>query len=126
MVEPRRLHNRTSDAVLAQRVVVCDSFFSRGRGLTFRRALSKEEAYLFVLDRESVTGATIHMFFVFFSIAVIWLDGNKRVVDATLARPWRPYYAPSRPARYFVEGHPALLDEVHVGDELDFVGGTVE
>jgi uncharacterized membrane protein (UPF0127 family) len=118
------LHNRTTGEALASLVIRRDNFFSRGRGLMFRRSLSPEEVHLFVLDRENISGATIHMFFVFFPISVIWLDAGRRVVDKALARPWRPYYAPSRPACYFVEGHPSLLDRVDVGDELDFAGGT--
>jgi len=82
--------------------------------------LGRDEVYLFVESRESVTRASIHMFFVFFAIAVIWLDRDKRVVDKALAQPFRPYYAPSYPAMYYVEGHPSLLSSVSAGDQLDF------
>jgi len=43
--------------------------------------LGRDEVYLFIESRESVTRASIHMFFVFFAIAVIWLDRDKQVVD---------------------------------------------
>lgn len=112
------IRNRTTGEVLARRVVRCDDFFSRGRGLMFRRPLEEDEAYLFVLGSESRLDAAIHMFFVSFPIAVIWLDDAGRVVDKALARPWRPFYAPRRPARYFIEGHPSLLEKVGVGDEI--------
>ncbi len=118
MAEPA-VRNRTTGADLARRIVVCDSFLSRGRGLMFRRPLAEDEVYLFVLDRESAIDAAIHMFFVSFPIAVIWLDNDRRVVRKVLARPWRPYYGPGRPARYFLEGHPVLLDKVQVGDEIE-------
>jgi uncharacterized membrane protein (UPF0127 family) len=110
--------NRTTGDVLARRVVLCDNFFSRGRGLMFRRPLAEDEVYLFVLGRESRLDAAIHMFFVSFPIAVVWLDASRWVVHTVLARPWWPYYAPPRPARYFLEGHPVLLDRVKVGDEI--------
>jgi uncharacterized membrane protein (UPF0127 family) len=110
--------NRTTNARLASRVVQCDTFWKRGRGLMFRRPIGEDEAYLFVLDRPAVLDAAIHMFFVTFPIAVIWLDDSQRVVHQVLAMPWRPYYAPPRPARYFIEGHPNLLAQVHPGDEL--------
>lgn len=114
------LKNLTSGEVLAQRVVRCDTFWRRGRGLMFRRGLAEGEVYLFVEGREGVAQTAIHMFFVFFPIAVLWLDRHRRVVDTALARPFRPYYAPARPAQYYVEGHPSLLERVNVGDELDF------
>jgi len=47
------------------------------------------------------------MFFVFFAIAAVWLDDGGNVVDAKLARPWRPFYKPVKPARYLIEARPA-------------------
>ncbi len=112
------LVNRTTGETLASSVRLCNTFWTRLRGLMFRRPLGSREAYLFSYDRESVAETSIHMFFVTFPIAVLWLDANRRVVDKVLAKPFRPYYASERPAQYFVEGVPALLDRVRVGDEL--------
>ncbi len=86
----------------------------------FRRNLQPDEVLLFVNERESRLGSGIHMFFVFTPLAVIWLDRNKRVVDKVLAHPFHPWYFPSHPAKYYLEGHVSLLDRVEVGDELDF------
>jgi uncharacterized membrane protein (UPF0127 family) len=114
--------NATTGERIARRVVRCDTFWRRGRGLTFRssRAVADDRVYLFVERRESIAQTAIHMFFVFFPIAVVWLDRDRRVVDKALARPFRPYYAPCRPAQYYVEGHPSLLDRVNPGDQLEF------
>jgi len=112
--------NRSTGEQVADRVVRCDTFWRRGRGLMFRRGLGENDAYLFFEGRESRAQTTIHMFFVFFPIAVVWLDRERRVVDKVLARPFRPYYAPAAPAQYFVEGHPSLVDRVSVGDVLEF------
>ena len=112
------LTNLTTGEKIASRVVRCDTAWKRGRGLMFRASLSEDEVYLFIEGRESVIQTAIHMFFVFFEIGVIWLDRDKRVVDRMLARPFRPYYAPSSPAKYYVEGHPAILEKVRTGDEL--------
>ena len=114
------LRNLTTGETIASQVVRCDSFWTRARGLTFRSPIAIDEVYLFIEGRESVAQTTIHMFFVFFAIAVIWLDRDKRVVDKTLARPWRPYYAPGSPAQYYVEGPVSLLERVSAGDQLDF------
>jgi uncharacterized membrane protein (UPF0127 family) len=114
------MKNVTTGETVAGRVVRCDTFWKRGRGLMFRRSLPESEVYLFVERRESVAQTSIHMFFVFFPIAVVWLDRERRVVDRVLALPFRPYYAPQSPAQYFVEGHPSLLDRVRIGDQLDF------
>ena len=118
------VRNRTNGEILARRVVRCDSFLSRGRGLMFRRPLAEDEAYLFVLDRPSVIDAAIHMFFVSFPIAVIWLDEEGRVVHTAYAKPWRPYYGTPRPAKYFLEGAPELLAKVDRGDIIEFPAGS--
>jgi uncharacterized membrane protein (UPF0127 family) len=109
----------TGEVVLA-RARWCQSFWCHLRGLMFRRALSPDEGLLFVYSRAGINNTAIHMFFVFFSIAAVWLDNEGRVVGTALARPWRPYYAPRAPARYLIEAAPALLERVSLGEQLVF------
>jgi hypothetical protein len=112
--------NETQDKQLLGQVRRCASFLCRTRGLTFRGALGEEEGLLLVGNRENRADAAIHMFFVFFPIAAIWLDRDRRVVDAQLARPFRPLYMPKGPALHVLEGPPAILDRVQIGDVLEF------
>ena len=106
--------------LLLGRVRCRAGFLCRLRGLTFRRRLGDDEGLLLVGPRESRVDAAIHMFFVFFPIAVVWLDGAGRVVDTQLARPFRPFYAPQAPAKDILEGPPSLMESVQVGDRLRF------
>jgi uncharacterized membrane protein (UPF0127 family) len=114
------LRNLTTGETLAQHVRLCDTFVARGRGLMFRRHLPADTALVFAEGRESIVGASIHMLFVFFPIAVIWLDRRHQVVDCRLAHPFRPYYAPCQPAQYFIEGDPSLLARVQPGHVLEW------
>jgi hypothetical protein len=114
------LHNATRSHTIASDVKFCTTFLSRGLGLMCRRRIRENQAYIFVEPRESLTATAITMLFVFFPIGVIWLNSNRRVVDKTLALPWRLIYAPDRPARYYVEAHPAALERVEIGDMLTF------
>jgi len=114
--------NETQDEQLLGHVRRCASFLCRLRGLTFRRVLGDDEGLLLIGRQESRAGTAIHMFFVFFPIAAIWLGQNGQVVDAQLARPFRPLYAPRAPARDVLEGTPALLRRVRIGDKLRFGG----
>ena len=86
----------------------------------FRRELRAGEGLLLVERRPSRSATSIHMFFVRFPIAVIWLDADFRVVDKVVAQPWRPFYAPGGPAQYTLEAEPSLVEAVDVGDELQF------
>lgn len=120
MSQVRVIRRASTGEVVLARARWCQSFWCHFRGLMLRRHLPDDEGLLFVYRRTSVRDAAIHMFFVFFPIAAVWLDDEGRVVSATLARPWRPYYAPAQPARYLIEAHPSLLDRVAVGDQLTF------
>ena len=117
LVQLRR--RRTGEIILA-RLRWCSSFWCRLRGLTWRSGLAPGQGLALVEAAESRVGTAVHMLFMFFPIAVVWLDSGGRVVDTRLARPWRPIYVPRAPARYIVGAAPALLGLVAVGDELDF------
>jgi uncharacterized membrane protein (UPF0127 family) len=112
------VENRTQGKVVLARVKWCRSFWCRLRGLTFRRHLPPDEGLLLVEGKASVAATAIHMFFVFFPIAAIWLDDSFCVVDKKLAQPFRPFYAPRAPARYMLEAAPELLDQIAIGDQL--------
>ena len=97
----------------------CESYLCRLRGLTFRFGLPETRGLLLVGRTESISLAAIHMFGVFLSLGVIWLDSSQRVVDRVVARPFA-VYKPGAPARYVLEGRPSILEGVSLGDELDF------
>lgn len=116
----RAVRRLPDGAVLVHQARWCDSFLSKLRGLTFRRALNPDEGLILVEAKESRLATGIHMMFVFFPIAAIWINSQGTVVDARLARPFISVCVPRRPARYVLEGDPALLDQIHVGDRLEF------
>lgn len=72
-----------------------------------------------VQDSESRLNSAIHMFFMNFDIATIWLDNQLQVVDAKLARRWQPAITPRAPARFILETHPARLSEFSIGDQIE-------
>jgi hypothetical protein len=120
MSDVRILRNAATKDILLARTVLCASAWCHFWGLQFRAVLPEDEGILFMRRRESIVDTSIHMFFMRFSIAVIWIDGAGRVVDKKLAKPWRPAYASSKPAQYYLEANVGLLDRVQVGDVLTF------
>jgi uncharacterized membrane protein (UPF0127 family) len=98
----------------------CASTVCRFFGLQLRRRLRPDQALLLVHPRPSTLGTSIHMFFVLFPIAAVWIDAQGVVTSAQLARPWRPYYASTTPAQYVLEADPAVLERVRAGDRLEF------
>ncbi|PJF34588.1 MAG: hypothetical protein CUN49_14905 [Candidatus Thermofonsia Clade 1 bacterium] len=115
----RTLRNERGEVLLA-RARWCSSYWCRLRGLMFRRSLPEDEGLIFVYGRESALETSIHMLFMAFPIAAIWLDAQGRVVDKVLAKPWRLAYVPKRAAQYVIEACPALLERVQIGEKLTF------
>jgi len=116
----RVLRNSSTGHVILARAKWCSSFWCHFKGLQLVSHLPEDQGILFVTNHEGRGHTAIHMFFMFFSIAVIWLDKSGRVVDKQLAKPWRPAYAPKAPAQYYVEANVSLLDRVEIGDQLRF------
>ena len=113
--------HRETGQVLIESARWCSSRLCRLRGLQFRRNLKSGEALILVKDKDSIANTSIHMFFVFFPIAAIWINSKGKVTSAQLAKPWRPYYASPEPATFVLETSPNFLDKVAIGDNLDFV-----
>lgn len=112
--------NETRGLCLLTQVQRCTSFGCRLRGLMFRRRLRPQEGMWLVGKRKSRLDTAIHMLFVFFPIAVVWLDAQGLVVDTALARPFRPLYVPRRAARDVLEAPLNILEHLQVGDQLSF------
>lgn len=98
----------------------CDSFSSKLRGFTLRRHLVATDGLVLVYGSEGTVNTSIHMLFVFFDLGVIWVNEAGEVVGKVLAKQWRPSYVPPAPARYVIEGHPAILETVAIGDHIVF------
>jgi uncharacterized membrane protein (UPF0127 family) len=112
---------RSTHEVIVHSARWCSSRLCRLRGLQYRRHLNPGESLILVKPADSIVNSSIHMFFVFFPIAAVWINDNGRITSAQLARPWRPYYASPKPARYVLEASPEILNHIAVGDEVDFV-----
>ncbi len=116
-----RIVHQDTGQVLVGRVRWCESKLCRLRGFMFRRRLHREEALLLVHPKEGILASSIHMLFVFTSLAALWINEGGLVTSAQLAKPWRLYYASPEPARYVLEGTPDLLRRIAVGDTVRIV-----
>lgn len=86
--------------ILSENVTICDTLFKQGNGLTFRFP-KKPFAYVFVF-KKSVKKA-ITMWFVFYSIDIVFLDSNNKVVEIVESlKPFSNYF-PKNKFRYFIE-----------------------
>jgi uncharacterized membrane protein (UPF0127 family) len=120
MSDWRVIRSADSGRIILARAKWCQSFWCHFKGLMLRRSLMEEEGLFFVFRRQNIAETTIHMLFMRFPIAAVWLDQDGCVVDAKLAKPWRLAYAPAKAAKYLIEARPVVLDRVQIGDRLTF------
>lgn len=116
----RKIIHQESGRVLVEKARWCNSFASKLRGYTFQRNWQANDGLVLVENGDSRLATSIHMLFVFFDLGVLWVNGAGNVVDKVVARPWRLSYAPQSPARYVIEAHPGIVDQVAIGDTITF------
>ena len=110
--------NRRIDGPL--RIKFCDTFLTQLRGFTLRPDLTPGDGLVLVGKRDSRVDSSIHMFFVYFDLAVVWINTDMQVVDKVLAKSWKAAYFSKQPARYVLEVHPQRWEEFQIGDRLVF------
>lgn len=84
----------------------------------FRKSIPADWGLLLVEAKDSIVNTSIHMFFVFFDLGVIWINSAGEVVDLCEAKKWITIKAPKKPARYILEVTPERLAEFKVGDQI--------
>jgi len=95
-----------------------DTFFSRFMGLMGRKDIDQSTGLVLVLDKESRINAAIHMLFMRFNIAVIWLSEDFKVIDKIIAKKWHLSYQPQAAAKYILETNPANFSLFDIGDKI--------
>ena len=98
----RILKNVTKNNTIADKVEIAETFFHKTRGLMFRKDFN--HALVFILNEESRINASIHMFFVFFPIDLVYLDKDKKVVDIyENVKPFTCNITPKKLSSFIVE-----------------------
>ena len=110
--------NLSKPEAAAMQAGYCSSFLCRLRGLMFRREMDFESSLLLVQSRDSVLDSSIHMMFVWFDLAVVWITDSGEVVDVRLAKAWAPAILPRKPARYVLEMPADHLNDFQIGDQV--------
>lgn len=72
--------------VLSDSVELVSTTFKQELGLMFRLSLPETHSLLFILEKS--TPITVHMLFVFFSIDVIFLDYNQKIIGFSHLKPF--------------------------------------
>jgi len=87
----------------------------------FCRSISDKFGLLLADSTESRINSAIHMFFMNFDIAVIWMDRNFQVVDVRIAKKGHAYYTPIRAAKYTLETDVKNFTYFHASDQIKII-----
>jgi hypothetical protein len=93
------LINKTKNALISKKVKYCRSFLSKATGFMFSKSSNK--TLIFIFDKEKK--CSIHMFFVFFAIDVLFLNKKRTVVE--MKENLKPFtiYIPKKKLKYIIE-----------------------
>jgi uncharacterized protein len=110
------LKNSTKKSVIAKNYKTCQSIWSKARGLMF--TIKFKQPLIMVFEEPQIV--SLHMFFVFYPIDVLFLDNKKKVVEIKLN--FRPYsfYTPNKKAKYVIELGSGMANNCAIGDKIEF------
>jgi uncharacterized membrane protein (UPF0127 family) len=111
----KSINDPTAQSIRAK---YCESFLCRLKGLMFHKDLEPQEGLLLVQTKDSRMDSSIHMFFVWFDLGVVWINADMTVVDTIIAKAWRPAYFPKAPAKFVLEIRPEKLESFRTGDKV--------
>lgn len=111
--------NLTRNSILAMKSRVADSTLKRVVGLMFSR--QTQSAMILKFGRE--TPVSLHTFFVFFPIDILFVDGDDRVVEAVGGMQPFTTYVGRKKAKYVVELPAGTIkrSRTRIGDRLAFL-----
>jgi uncharacterized membrane protein (UPF0127 family) len=117
----KQINNRTRKTILAQKYRLCTSIGSKAWGLMFSdEGKVKRHSLIFVFQRPMEQ--SLHMFFVFYPIDLLFLDEKKRIIDTKQNfRPFTTYYS-SKMSKYVIELPQDTISKskTKIGDKLEW------
>ena len=112
------IRNATKKRIIADNAKLCNDIFSKLIGLMFSKKHSK--TLIFKFNEEKII--SLHMFFVFYPIDVLFLDKNKIVVDKKENFKPFAFYESRKKAMYAVELPNGTVKQAKTGagDKIKF------
>lgn len=108
--------NKTKKTIVSEEAQNCSSLWKKASGLMFL----PQKDLLFIEKKERII--SLHMFFVFYPIDVLYLDATKTVVD--IKEKFLPFtfYTPKHKAQYVLElKHGTIAaSQTKITDSLEF------
>lgn len=116
---------KTIDVKLGKRTIkakVADNFLTRAKGLMFKKDIEGNEGMIFVFKKEFIP--KFWMLGMRFPIDLIWIDGEKKIVDITVnASPSfnpKKTYKSRKACKYVLETKANFSKNIKIGKLVNF------
>ncbi len=111
-----KIKKKESSEGIIQKAKIADNFFSRLFGLMFRKNMAENEALIFY------HAASIHTFFMRFSIDLVFLDKENKIIKISKAlKPWRVSFCLKSSITIELPPHKASQNSLKEGDILEII-----
>ena len=111
---------KSNNKILLKKVKIADNMILRAKGLMFEKKKNFDYALVFYFSNESRIGCSLHMLFMNFSVDVLFLDTQKKVVDKVTLKPWILNYTPKKAAKYVVEMPQNTTKNIKLNDKISW------
>lgn len=114
------IHNKKT---ILDNMVWATSTFRISRGLMFagKKKIDKGICLVMPVKSDVKFGASVTMFFCFYSMEILFVNSKFRVVDKKILKPWRANYTPKNPCMYVIESSVGKFSDVNIGDTINLV-----
>ena len=109
------LINKTKKTILSKKPKLCKTILSKTIGLMFH---TKPKTLIFAWKKEKII--SLHMFFVFFPIDLLYLNKNKEIIEIKTSLKPFSIYNPKYPAKYLIESPSKTITKIKLKDKLEF------
>jgi len=97
--------------LISKRSKLCNNIFSKLRGFMFN--FSKSYDSIIIKSKNS----SIHMFFVFFPLKIVWVDSRLKVIQIKKAYPFISVYSPQKGSVLILEFKKNI--KLNIGDKIN-------
>lgn len=113
-----KIINSARNIALAENYVLCETVFSKFMGLML--STNRKKSLVFVFKKERLI--SLHMFFVFYPIDVLFIDKRKIIVE--IKENFMPFtfYTSKKQAMYVMELPDKIIKKTRtgIGDKIEF------
>lgn len=111
------IFNKTKNQIICKEKKILNTILEKAIGLMFSKQIN-DIGYIFIFDKP--IKVSLHMFFVFFPIDVIFLNENKKVIE--IKKNFKPFtfYNSKNKIKYFIELRKGISNNIDLNDEIIF------